>query len=543
MPINPSKVKDITGYVRVYVQTSPGHRFAFLLPHRPTLGAVLADLPEERRGYLVAIEKRPGTLLISVNDEPVETSLDVPISPGDRVVIQVVPGVIAATALAAGLGTLGAGGFIAGSFVLANAAIIGSIISVGLSVGLGLLSSLVFAPKIEDLSGASSGSESLRITGSRNRIRAGQPVSAPYGRNRYTPPLAFKPQSRLNSDTGNQDIRQAFLIGLGKYRLTDFRIGQTPFAEFAGSFLEDVVTQGGSPLVEEGGITGQLPSLTSHLPDGSNSLLNVAVEGEQLTPAASRVAAASLWFKPTASDVSNSRSFFNLVNESASFGSWLTDDRIRGAEGITLDKTGSEIILTVWGIAPGPGGFNPNLLDFSTPLWETRYPASILTANQWTNITISLDADVARAGNVSAGLKLYLNGQLQTSTSAVTKPDAEFGDFNGMTQHRVFLGGTPDQIQLPTFQVTPFIIQSMKGELSGPIFQFGIWSATVSDDQAAAIWNGGNGQLLDLSVDESEEQAPGIRYQLGEQLTRYYRSEKHGELPEQITVFLPDDFW
>lgn len=120
----------------------------------------------------------------------------------------------------------------AAGFMLSGTAslLAGTIISVG---GMLALNALVPPPRprLADLSGFS-GSPTLSLTGSSNKLAPYARIPRVYGRHRIYPPLAARTFTEV---VGNQQyLRMLFCLGYGPLALSDFKIGETPLASFSG---------------------------------------------------------------------------------------------------------------------------------------------------------------------------------------------------------------------------------------------------------------------------------------------------------------------
>jgi hypothetical protein len=79
------------------------------------------------------------------------------------------------------------------------------------------------------------------LSGMQNRMDPHGPVTRVLGRNRVFPKYAAVPYTELVS-SDDQYLRCLFLIGKGKYALSDYKIGDTPLANFQGVELEQYFT-------------------------------------------------------------------------------------------------------------------------------------------------------------------------------------------------------------------------------------------------------------------------------------------------------------
>jgi Putative phage tail protein len=106
-----------------------------------------------------------------------------------------------------------------------------------IAMGAGLVISgavtLIFPPpSVPKLSsGAADDAPVFSITGSRNNLNPYGVIPRVYGRHKVFPIFGALPFTEL---VGNvQYVRELFIIGYGPYELSDFRIGETPIANFA----------------------------------------------------------------------------------------------------------------------------------------------------------------------------------------------------------------------------------------------------------------------------------------------------------------------
>lgn len=125
-------------------------------------------------------------------------------------------------------------------------------ITSGLIVGIGnLLVAAIAPPPKQRLSNNGSGnqldSQTLFIQGARNQARPFEAVPVILGKHKFVPPLASETFTETSGD--KQYVRQLFCWGLGKYELTNLRIGETPIENFTNIEMEHFTDGEGNTVV------------------------------------------------------------------------------------------------------------------------------------------------------------------------------------------------------------------------------------------------------------------------------------------------------
>lgn len=155
--------------------------------------------------------------------------------------------VIAAAAWA-GPAIAGAMGFAAGSTGATIAGALGS--AVVNAVGSLLVSAIAPPPK-QRLSNTTvenaPESQTLFIEGARNSVDHYGVVPVILGKHRFVPKLGAN--TFTSSEGANQYVTQLFVWGLGKYEVTNMRIGETPIEQFQDVFMEHFLNGEGSDAI------------------------------------------------------------------------------------------------------------------------------------------------------------------------------------------------------------------------------------------------------------------------------------------------------
>ena len=334
-------------------------------------------------------------------------------------------GLVTGGALAVG----GLGGFLvsAGLFAL----------KLGLAVGLGVLTNLLLAPKVDDVSQVPGVSESLRLTGSKNRVNPGRVIPAPYGKIRFTPPLAAFPVTVSEGDTGDQNLLLAFQHGMGAYKISDPRIGSISInnENFENPTIEDEII----PSLDE---------LKAEISPPSDPSIPV-----QDTSTPSETGTGNLgphWVTETEDDF-GSDEFFNSVQ--------IISQINTSASNSTLFRLSPTDFFSGWEIRLGTASTQPfftllrriSTAPFFEVIGNASWATGAIPGNQWVQVGLVWKIQ-GLSGSDAPVVELWVNGVKQTPTSpfaiASGKQSTLDNGFGGFRAHRLELGTEIDMTLL-----------------------------------------------------------------------------------------------